>query len=134
MSGSIISKVDGKGRLLIPASFREVLNIRENSNVLLTINTEKKVITLLPFAAAGEKLYSVRLNLSDAPGSLAQVLGVLSSFGVDLVQSESIASDRGRQASWKGIVDLRYCKKGVGEIKRKLGKEKVASEILFEKI
>ncbi|OIO20983.1 hypothetical protein COV61_02280 [Candidatus Micrarchaeota archaeon CG11_big_fil_rev_8_21_14_0_20_47_5] len=134
MSSSLIAKVDERGRLIIPASFREILNIAENSSVLLTLNTEKKALAVLPFASAGERLYSVRLALSDAPGSLSKVLLLLASEGVDLVQSESVASERGRKALWKAVVEMKYCKRSAVEMKKLLAKEKAASEIEFERI
>ncbi len=134
MSSSLIGKVDERGRLIIPASFREILNIKEDSGVLLNLNSEKKTLTVLPFASAGEDLYSVRLLLSDAPGSLSKVLILLAKEGVDLVQSESIASERGRQAEWRAVVELKYCRKKPAELKSLLSKEKIASEIEFERV
>ena len=129
MSSSSVGKLDGKGRLIIPAAYREVLNMRESSNVLVTLNTERHCLIVLPFAAAGNELYALKVELSDAPGSLSRLLSLLAKNGVDLVQSESVASDRGRRAQWKAVVDISGCKLKAGAIKGLLLSGKVASAV-----
>ena len=121
--------MDEKGRLIIPAAFREVLNIKENSNVLLILNSEKSTLTILPFAAAGDSLCRMTVALSDAPGSLSRLLLLLAKAGVDLVQSESIASDRGRSAQWRATADLSKCKAKPHAIQELLLREKVATKV-----
>ncbi len=129
MSSSQIARIDEKGRLIIPVAYREVLNLKENSNVLLSLDTSKNSLMLLPFASAGDKLYRVIVALSDAPGSLSLLLVLLAKSGVDLVQSESIASDRGRSAQWRATVDLSKCKTKPSAIKELLLKERVATKV-----
>jgi bifunctional DNA-binding transcriptional regulator/antitoxin component of YhaV-PrlF toxin-antitoxin module len=126
--------MDNKGRLIVPAAFREVLNLRENSNVLLSLDTSKNELVILPFAAAGDELYRVESALSDAPGSLSRLLSILAKHGIDLVQSESIASDRGRSAEWRATVDLSKCRLKPTAIKELLLKEKVASAVEMARI
>ncbi|MFA5930369.1 MAG: hypothetical protein WC861_05800 [Candidatus Micrarchaeia archaeon] len=126
MSSSSIARIDGKGRLIVPAAYREVLNLKENSNVLLSLDTSKNVLTLLPFASAGDELFRITVLLSDAPGSLSRLLLILAKTGVDLVQSESIASERGRSAQWRATVDLSKCKSKPAAIRELLLREKVA--------
>jgi len=129
MSSSQVAHLDEKGRLIIPAAFREVLNIKENSNVLLILNSEKSTLTILPFAAAGDSLCRMTVALSDAPGSLSRLLLLLAKAGVDLVQSESIASDRGRSAQWRATADLSKCKAKPHAIQELLLREKVATKV-----
>ena len=129
MSSSSVARIDEKGRLIVPAAYREVLNLKENSNVLLTLDTSKNALVLLPFASAGDELYRVNAALSDAPGSLSRLLSLLAKSGVDLVQSESIASDRGRSAEWRATVDLSKCKAKPSAIKELLLREKVATRV-----
>ena len=129
MSRSQVARLDEKGRLIIPAAYREVLNLRENSNVLLILNSEKSTLSILPFAAAGDSLFRITVLLSDAPGSLSHLLALLAKSGVDLVQSESIASDRGRNAEWRATADFSKCKAKQSAIKEMLLREKVAAHV-----
>ena len=134
MSSSQIARIDNKGRLIVPAAFREVLNLRENSNVLLSLDTSKNALTLLPFASAGDELFRMEVALSDAPGSLSRLLSLLAKSSVDLVQSESIASDRGRSAEWRATVDLSKCRLKPTAIRELLLKEKVATAVEIARI
>jgi len=129
MSSSSVARIDGKGRLMVPAAYREVLNLKENSGVLLSLDTSKNALVLLPFASAGDELCRVSVALSDAPGSLSRLLSLLAKSGVDLVQSESIASDRGRSAEWRATVDLSKCKSRPSAIRELLLKERVATKV-----
>ena len=129
MSSSQIARIDEKGRLIIPAAYREVLNLKENSNVLLSLDTSKNSLMLLPFASAGDKLCRLNVTLSDAPGALSRLLVLLAKTGADLVQSESIASDRGRSAEWRATVDLSKCKTKPSAIRELLLRERVAAKV-----
>jgi len=126
--------MDGKGRLIVPAAYREVLNLKENSGVLLTLDTSKNVLVLLPFAAAGDRLFRLEVALSDAPGSLSRLLSLLAKSGVDLVQSESIASERGRSAQWRATVDLSGCRMKPEAVRKLILKERVAAEAEIESV
>jgi len=134
MSSSQVAHLDEKGRLIIPAAYREVLNLKENSNVLLILNSEKSTISILPFAAAGDSLFRMTVALSDAPGSLSRLLLILAKSGVDLVQSESIASDRGRSAEWRATADFSKCKSKHAAIRELLLREKVATRVEIEEV
>jgi bifunctional DNA-binding transcriptional regulator/antitoxin component of YhaV-PrlF toxin-antitoxin module len=134
MSSSIVCRIDEKGRLIVPAAYREILNMPENSHVLITLNAGSQTLTVLPFASAGERLCRITVGLSDAPGSLSRLLLLLAKNGVDLVQSESIASERGKHAQWKAVADFSGCKAGLGAVKALLLREKVASSAEISEI
>jgi prephenate dehydratase len=76
----------------------------------------------------------MEVALSDAPGSLSRLLSLLAKSSVDLVQSESIASDRGRSAEWRATVDLSKCRLKPTAIRELLLKEKVATAVEIARI
>ncbi len=99
MASSEIAKLDSKGRILIPASFRAALRLGEDSEVLAHLDEMNAAITLTP--VGGQGLVSMTIGLSDAPGSLARTAKVLADEGVDLVSSESRSMHRGQNAEWR---------------------------------
>ena len=99
MSSSEVARLDPKGRILIPAGFRKFLRLKPNSEVLVSLDSEKASLMISP---AGEaKLVLMKIGLPDVPGSLARVAKVLSDCGVDLVSTESRSVERGKSAEWR---------------------------------
>ncbi len=129
-----IVKIDERGRLLIPSSFREVLNLKEGSSVLAILDDKKETITVIPFAYIGEEIASIRIEMSDSPGTLSRILKLLADNGVDLIKSESIAAQRGRMATWTALVETSKSKKSVSQLKTLLLNEKVAKSVDIEKV
>jgi AbrB family looped-hinge helix DNA binding protein len=134
MTSSEVVKLDSKGRVVVPMAFRQALGMKEGSGVLLTIDPDRHALTVLPFASAGDKLYSVFVELSDAPGSLSRALNILAKSGVDLIQSESVSSVRGKRAQWRAVVDLSGCKTRPENIGALLTNAKVALAVQVTKI
>lgn len=126
MPRNTVAKVDGRGRVIIPLSFRRMLNLKERSFVLLSLDAEKKTLSIIPFAAGGEMLRESEFEISDAPGSLAKLLIFLLKYNVDIVQSESVAQERGRMALWRAILDFSGCKITPAKLRRAILKERVA--------
>jgi len=116
MSGKSTSSVDGKGRVLIPQSIRDSLNLKEGEKVLLSL--EAGSVKIEP--AHEKKLLRLRILLSDSPGSLAHAASALAKIGIDLVSTQSHSSRRGEAAEW--IVECNPGGKGTSEIKAALGK------------
>lgn len=126
--------MDERGRVLIPSSFREVLNLKVGSNVLAILDEKKETITIIPFAYLGEEIAHIHVEMSDAPGTLSKILKLLAENGVDLIKSESIAVQRGRVATWSALVEISKCRKSVVQLKALLLNEKVARSVEIEKI
>jgi AbrB family looped-hinge helix DNA binding protein len=134
MTTGAIAKLDGRGRVIIPASFREALALKEGSNVLLRADAKNKTLTILPFAVDSDELASIELAMGDAPGTLARILSLLSSLNIDLIRSESTAQERGRSAEWNAVLDFSKSRSSLAEVKKKLLKEKLAREVKLEKL
>lgn len=134
MTKGTMARVDKRGRIIIPSSFRESLAIKEGSNVLLRLDDENGMLLIIPFANESDKLARVDVAMSDAPGTLSGILHILASENIDLVRSESTAQERGRSAEWKAIADFSRCRKSFSQIKKKIIRERLAREIKIEKI
>jgi bifunctional DNA-binding transcriptional regulator/antitoxin component of YhaV-PrlF toxin-antitoxin module len=110
--------VDGKGRVLIPQSLRDVANLKQGEKVVLEFDSQRKAIVVEP--AHEKKLLRLRILLADTPGSLAAAAWVLAKMGVDLVSTQSHSSRRGEAAEWE--VECNPGGKSVSEIKAALAK------------
>ncbi len=74
---------------------------------LIVINNEKKELKVFPLLNGTAKLDII---MSDAPGSLASILKVISANSADILMSTSKTIERGRLAEWSAIVDTSLCK------------------------
>jgi len=101
MSRTEIAKVDSKGRLQLPSSLREFLNLKPGSDVLLSLDEPGQRLILTP--SSEKALVSIRIAIGDSPGSLAKMAQVLASSGGDLVSSQSRSLSRGRAAEWQVV-------------------------------
>ncbi len=134
MTTGFIARVDERGRIIIPSSFRETLAIKEGSNVLLRVDDKNGMLMIIPFATELDELAKIEITMSDSPGTLHRILEILSSERIDLVRSESTAQERGRSAEWNAVVDLSNCKKKISQIRKKIMKEKVAHDVKIQKL
>lgn len=126
MSSSEIVRVDSKGRIIIPAGFRRYLRLKPDSEVLVNLDVENSQLTITPSAEL--KLVSMKIGISDTPGSLAKIAKALADEGVDLVSSESRSVARGKSAEWRVTCSAESVK-DIGAIKKKL---MVAGAISFQ--
>ncbi len=134
MTKGTLAKLDERGRVIIPASFREALGLKEGSNILLRLDEKNNLLLILPFASDVDELAKIELAMGDAPGTLARILGILASERIDLIRSESTAQERGRSAEWNAIVDISKCRKRPGEIEKLLLRERLARKVRIEKL
>ncbi len=101
MTKTEVVKIDEKGRVLIPSSFRDFLGIKAESEVLLTLDESQRAVVISP--TSEKSLVLIKILMSDAPGSLSRLASVLTSQGVDLVSSESHSVSRGKEAEWRVV-------------------------------
>ena len=102
-----MTKLDSKGRLLIPFHIREILNLDSNTEFVI-MNNGKRELKILPLIHG----VTAELNvvMDDAPGSLAKAADTLGKRHVDIIISQSRTVEKGKRAEWHVIVDISSCK------------------------
>jgi len=109
------TKLDAKGRALIPKEFREVLGLREGDPVFVSLDDKHHSIILTQYEETD--LYQIVLHMGDKPGTLAWLATVLFENHFDLIVTESHAVLRTKGAVWriigsfKGKSDVQNLKK-----------------------
>ena len=99
MAGKNTCNLDEKGRVLIPQSMRDVLNLKPGEKMVLELDTKGKAIVISP--AHEKKLLKLDILLSDSPGALAHAAVALARLGIDFVSTQSHSSVRGEEAVWE---------------------------------
>ncbi len=99
-----IAKVDSKGRITIPLTIREALDIHEGMTVLLIADREKKEILLSPVPEKA-KLAELSISVEDRPGVLAEITRVLADKGVDIIATKCVVIRRGELGECYMVVD-----------------------------
>ncbi len=118
MNASYITKMDSKGRVLIPGHIREHLKIDRNSELVLVPDKEGSHIRLLPLVKG--KTTKLRFLLADRPGSLASVANFLSSNNFNIIMSESRTLQKDKLAEWDVLIDTSQAKETIETLKDKL--------------
>ncbi len=93
-----ISKIDGKGRILIPAKIRKSAGIADDSAIIVSYDSDSNSISIIP--TFEKNLNRIEIGMGDMPGALARLAQALYLDGVDIVKSESISTARGKKARW----------------------------------
>ena len=114
----VVTKLDSKGRVVIPQSMRDSLGISEGDSLLVSQNAETGEIVIAP--SFEKKLFRLEIILSDKPGALSHAAVALAGLGVDLVRTQSRSSKRGDKAVW--IVECNPGKNKTGAIASALAK------------
>ncbi len=122
-------KVDSKGRIIIPNSFREALGIKFGENIEAHLDKENERILLFPIEKKTKKIV---LAFGDEPGSLAKAAQILSKNNVDLVYTSSRSLKRGKEAEWEIIAD--FSKTDLEKLKADLKREKSIRSIRFKSL
>lgn len=92
-------KLDSKGRIVLPASFRNSLSLNENDYAYAALNEDNGTIVIS--TQPKEKLFELKIQLSDSPGALAKLATILSQQQVDLISTESHSLERTKSAVWR---------------------------------
>jgi len=98
MAGKVVTKLDSKGRLVIPQSMRDNLGIQDGDRLIISQDSGSGEIVIAP--SFEKKLLRLEIILSDKPGALSHAAAALASLGVDLVRTQSRSSKRGDEAVW----------------------------------
>ena len=96
-------KVDSKGRVIIPNSFRAALGIKFGENIEAHLDSVNGRIMLFPIEKGTRRLL---VRFGDVPGSLARVAAILARTRVDLVYTSSRSLKRKREAEWELVADF----------------------------
>jgi AbrB family looped-hinge helix DNA binding protein len=98
-------KVDSKGRITIPASIRELFNIREGMYLLMIADKNTREIKLVPLPIAA-KLVRIRVLVEDKVGVLAELTNFLANLHVDIVSTKCVVLKREELGECEMIVDV----------------------------
>jgi len=91
-----ISRIDEKGRLLVPSDIRKALGLEPGVEVLVGVEGRTAVVS----PVFDKRVYELKIVMSDAPGTLAKIASFLSKEGFDIIMSESRSLERERSAEW----------------------------------
>lgn len=115
-----LAKVDSKGRVTIPQTMREALDIEPGMLVVLLADLDRREIIISPISASSKNIYELEVELLDKPGALAMLTQKLAELNVDIVSTRCASIARGESGSCTVIVDLSKSTLGVEELRRKL--------------
>ena len=127
MRNSNITKIDSKGRILIPIHIRKILKADDGTEVVIIPDNEKRQARLLPLAK--EKTAEFKLLMSDIPGALAQIANVFVDYNVDIIMSQSRTIIKGKLAEWDIIADISECNGNTNELRKSLMASKLIKSV-----
>jgi len=118
MRNSNITKLDSKGRILIPIHIRKQIEAANGTEMIIIPDNEKKQARILPLIK--EKTAEFKLLMNDHPGSLASIASMLSEYDIDIIMSQSSTISKGRLAEWNVIADISRCNGNLKNLKNNL--------------
>jgi len=127
MRNSNISKVDSKGRLLIPNHIRKDLGIETGTEIVIIPDGNKGEARILPLVK--EKTAKFRFLLTHVPDSLATVASLLAEYNINIVMSESRTIIKNKLAEWDVITDISECKERLEKIKDQLLRSSLVKDV-----
>ncbi|MFH1786271.1 MAG: AbrB/MazE/SpoVT family DNA-binding domain-containing protein [archaeon] len=124
-----VIRLDTRGRLVIPNSIREELDLKEGDRVMVGLSEDGESIVVHPVAEAGKKLVKLVIEFSDKPGALSKAATYLFNEGVDLVRTQSKSTRRTKTARWEVVADVSKCKHPLAEIRKGLVSKGLAARV-----
>jgi AbrB family looped-hinge helix DNA binding protein len=91
-----LSKVDEKGRMLIPSGIRKAIGLEPGVEVLIGVDGRRVVLS----PVLDKKFYEMKIVMRDLPGTLAKIAKFLSDNRFDIIMSESRSLERTKTAEW----------------------------------
>ncbi len=120
MRNSNITRVDSKGRILIPIHIRKMLGADDGTEIMIIPEHDKSQVRMLPLVR--DKTAEVRILMNDVPGSLAHIADALAGHNVNIIMSESRTIMRGKLAEWDVIIDTSEANGSIDKLKGELEK------------
>lgn len=115
-----LAKVDSKGRITIPQTMREALDIEPGMPVVLLADLDRREIIVSPISASSKYIYELEVELVDKPGALATLTKKLADFNIDIVATRCASIARGESGSCTLIIDVSRSSLGIEELKRRV--------------
>jgi bifunctional DNA-binding transcriptional regulator/antitoxin component of YhaV-PrlF toxin-antitoxin module len=122
MRNSNITRVDSKGRILIPIHIRKMLGADDGTEIIIIPEHDRSQVRMLPLVR--EKTAEIRIMMKDMPGSLAHIANSLAIHNVNIIMSESRTIVKGKSAEWDVIVDTSEANGNMESLKGELEKSK----------
>jgi AbrB family looped-hinge helix DNA binding protein len=122
MRNSNITRVDSKGRILIPIHIRKLLGAEDGTEIIIIPDNDKSQVRMLPLVR--DKTAEMRLVMNDVPGTLAHIANSLANHSVNIIMSESRTIQKGKTAEWDVIVDISEANGSMDALKTDLEKSK----------
>ena len=117
MKGTNITKLDSKGRILIPSPVRKHFKVKNGTEVILIPDADKNELRMLPLVKG--KSAKLRFIVTDLSDSLANIANVLDLNSVNIIASESRSISRSL-TEWNLVVDISKCNNGCDKLKQDL--------------
>jgi bifunctional DNA-binding transcriptional regulator/antitoxin component of YhaV-PrlF toxin-antitoxin module len=113
-----VVKLDSKGRILIPISFRKKLRIRADTELVLLPGEKMRELRMMPLC--DQTAAKCRLLLTDSPQGLTNVMEVLEMLNVGVLMSESRSLMGNGTSEWTFVLDTSKSNEGHKDIESRL--------------
>ncbi len=115
-----LAKVDSKGRITIPQTMRDALDIEPGMAVVLIADLDRREITVSPVPVPLKEVYELEVELKDKPGALAKLTQKLAELNVDIIATRCASIARGESGSCTLVLDLSKSKTDPEKLRRSI--------------